>query len=164
MFKDFTIWCVQISHFRYWSLVASPKCVATDWKPLLWSCRRWEKKAQCAMWQMCVLGNVWTSKLIMQGDMASTVDTEYSESLLDQYYKHYACVCPCFPDAKLQEYQTHLEKASFSRACLFIPAYTANNQEGKGWKKHLCSKHVYKGKNWKSDKLAPALPRISHNQ
>lgn len=69
---------------------------------------------RCVFLEICELQSLLCREICM----ASTVDTEYSERLLDQYYKHYACVCSCFPDAKLQEYQTHLEKASFSRVCL----------------------------------------------
>lgn len=75
-----------------------------------------------------------------------------------------AHVRSCFPDAKPQEYKTSLEKVSLSRENVFTQAHSVTNQEGKGWKKHLCSKHVYKAKNWKSDKLAPLLPRNPHNQ
>lgn len=137
--------------------------VCSKWLKVLWSCRRWGKKAQCAMWQMWVLGNV-NFKAYYAGRYSKHCgNTEYSESLLDQYYKHYEHVCSCFPDAKPQEYQS-LEKASLSRESLFIPAYSGTNQEGKRWKKHLCSKHVYKAKKWKSDKLAPALPSIPHDR
>lgn len=58
--------------------------------------------------------------------------TEYSESLLDQYYKHYAHLRSCFPDAKPQEYKTSLEKVLLSREIVFTPAYSVTNQEGKG--------------------------------
>lgn len=93
--------------------------VRSKWLKVLWSCRKWGKKAQCAMWQMWVLGNL-NFKAYYAGRYSKHCGhTEYSENLLDQYYKHYEHVCSCFPDAKPQEYQS-LEKASLYREiCLY---------------------------------------------
>ena len=163
MFKDFAVWCIQISHLWYWSFGCQPQM-----------CSKWLKAFTLVMQEMRNKGSVcnmtdvssWEHvnfKADYSGRYSKNCGhTECSESLSAQYYKHSMHVCSCFLDAKPQEYQTSPEKVSLSRENLFIPAYSGTNQEGKGWKKHLCWNHVYKAKNWKSDKLAP--PRVPHNQ
>lgn len=158
MFKGFAIWRIQISHLWCWSLVASPKWAASDWKSLPWSCSRWGKKVQHVTGQMWVLGNMWTSKLIMQGDMTSTVDTQNIHRVF--WTNTINIVCLCVPASLMQTHrnteQVWRKPHAPEKICLYwltlVPTNKAKDEKN-------ISKHLYKAKHWKADKLAPAFPR-----